>query len=404
MTLLPSDLTARAGFALALGGLLGLTLTPAMIRVAHARGWLAHPRVDRWHTRTVALMGGIAIIAAFLVAALLVDGLGGRLGIVVGLGAPVLLVLGFVDDRRGMGPLPKLLVELVIASGVVFAGLRFAPMLPELLSIPLTMLWIIGVTNALNLLDNMDGLAGGTGALIAAACALLGIVAGAPQLAVLAAALAGACLGYLPFNYRRARVFMGDAGSLPLGFLVSVLALATGDVHAATLPVTAGILLPVLLCALPIVDTTLVTVSRIRTGRRVSQGGRDHSSHRLVYVGLGETQSVMLLHAGVAVSACLAVWAVLTAPLATMLVATGLLAAACGWWYLLRVDPYTAAPAPAAAAIATAPVVAAPPTLDLRAPATTRRAPVPHHAADAREAALVITGETAAMRSLSTAN
>ncbi|MCU0627213.1 MAG: hypothetical protein MUF21_12130, partial [Gemmatimonadaceae bacterium] len=166
---LSSQVAGRALGALALGAVLGAVLTPVAIRLAYARGWLAHPRVDRWHTRTVALMGGIAIIAAFLIASLVVGAFHGPLALIVPTGAIALLVLGFIDDRRGMGPAPKLAVELVIAAAVVAAGLRFAPAAPAFVSVPLTVLWIIGVTNALNLLDNMDGLAGGTGAAIAGA-------------------------------------------------------------------------------------------------------------------------------------------------------------------------------------------------------------------------------------------
>lgn len=318
-------------------------LTPLVIRGAHSLGWLAHPRSDRWHSRVVALMGGVAIVGTILLMAV---GSGvwlrSPVGIPLVIGMLVLAVLGAIDDRGGVNPGPKLLIETGVGMGIVAAGLRFGPGLPDVVSIPLTIIWIIGVTNAMNLLDNMDGLAAGTGVVVGGVVALISIQTGDVTTALISAAVTGACLGYLPYNYRRARVFMGDTGSLPLGFVVATLALSAGQ-SAVSHSSTAlwGVAVPVLLCALPLIDTTLVTISRLRSGRAVSQGGRDHASHRLVYLGLADTAAVLLLHlAALSVALC-AVIGTRSSESATWLGAAGVVASLAFLIWLLRIDPYT---------------------------------------------------------------
>jgi UDP-GlcNAc:undecaprenyl-phosphate/decaprenyl-phosphate GlcNAc-1-phosphate transferase len=321
---------------------IALGFTPLVIVAAHRAGWLAYPRSDRWHSRVVALMGGVAIVGTMITMVLL-DGAwrSSPLAPALFVGIVVLAVLGAVDDRGGVNPRPKLLIETAVAIGVMVAGVRFAPAMPALFSVPLTIVWLVGVTNAMNLLDNMDGLAGGAGVAIGAGIGMLALAGGDAPLALLSFGLSGACLGYLPYNYRRAKVFMGDTGSLPLGFAVATLSLAAAP-HASRMTGSDwwGAFVPLFLCALPLLDTTLVTISRIQSGRAVSQGGRDHASHRLVYVGFGDTGAVLTLHV-VAVS--FAVCALVGTFIPTVLWITAGLGAIClslAFIYFLGINPY----------------------------------------------------------------
>jgi UDP-GlcNAc:undecaprenyl-phosphate GlcNAc-1-phosphate transferase len=260
---------------------------------------VARPGGDRWHAVETPLLGGPGIFAGVLaglsaaVAAGAVDATGQLYGIVGG--CALLFLLGLVDDVRGLGPATKLAGQLAAVVIVLASGLKVEAVNQEVLATAIAVLWLVGMTNAINFLDNMDGLAA---TLAAVACGLFAIdaVSAHPSrlVLVLALSVACACLGFLPFNLRRRRrVFMGDSGSQVLGFALGSLAILSTWKAAA--PSLAAVLLPVLVLAIPILDTTLVTVMRLRERRPVYAGGRDHTSHRLVYGGLSEKRAVVLL-------------------------------------------------------------------------------------------------------------
>lgn len=287
-----------APFLVALGAV--LVLTPLCARAARRLGVLDRPAARKIHAQPIPLMGGAAIALA-QAAGLLAGGVANREVLTILGGAALLLGMGLSDDRdpRGVG-LPwwlRLLVQGAAAVLVFEAGVRIS-VLPVLwLSIPVALLWMIGITNAFNLLDNMNGLSAGVAAVAALTLALLGAryaELGPEQLptAISAAALAGACLGFLPFNFR-SRIFMGDAGSLFLGFTLAGLA-ALGSWRNPSTPAAVGI--PLLVLAYPIFDTTLVVILRLRRGQSPVVGGRDHSSHRLVHLGLGRVEVVLLIY------------------------------------------------------------------------------------------------------------
>jgi UDP-GlcNAc:undecaprenyl-phosphate GlcNAc-1-phosphate transferase len=262
----------------------------------------AAPREDRWHERTTPLGGGIGIFAGILAGvgvALAVDAAPASRELLAILGGcTILFVAGLLDDLFSLGPLPKLAAQsaaagLVIANGLTISGL----ISNDLLAGTVAFIWLVGMTNAFNLLDNMDGLAA-TLAGIAAVFFAIDALTVHPNDAVLALslALALACAGFLPFNLRPGRsaaVFMGDSGAQPIGFALAALGLTASWKVAGT--TVATLLLPILVLAVPILDTTLVTVVRLLDGRPVYQGGRDHTSHRLVYRGLSEKRAVVLL-------------------------------------------------------------------------------------------------------------
>jgi UDP-GlcNAc:undecaprenyl-phosphate GlcNAc-1-phosphate transferase len=266
-----------------------------------ARRLVAPPTADRWHAQPTPLFGGIGIFLGISVGVWLAAAVGAMpastelLGIYAGI--TVLFVAGLVDDVHALPPLAKLGAQFVAALCVVVSGTRVELVHTPIVAWPLALLWLVGMTNAFNLLDNMDGLAA-TLAAIAFAFFAIDAVTIHPDHTVLVLALAGAvaCVGFLPFNLRRrgnALVFMGDSGSQVLGFtLASLGLLASWNVAESTV---ATLLLPILVLAVPVLDTTLVTVVRLLEGRPVYQGGRDHSSHRLVRFGLSEKHAVLLL-------------------------------------------------------------------------------------------------------------
>lgn len=272
------------------GALVAATaLTPLARGFARRRGLVAQPKDDRWHRAPTALLGGPALVlasgASFLVLrresdpSLLVSWL---------LGAVLISVVGLVDDLRELRPATKLVAQAAAALLPIQAGLA-VPGLPPALSLPIALVWIVGITNAFNLLDNMDGLAGGVAAIAGAFLVAHGV--GGHDVA--AAAVCGASLGFLFFNFSPASIFMGDSGSLFLGYSLATLSLlGVGARPLAGLPILA---VPLLVLAVPVFDTTLVTLARLAHGRSPSRGGRDHSSHRLVSLGLSERRAVLFL-------------------------------------------------------------------------------------------------------------
>ena len=272
-----------------------------LLRSPLANRLVAAPSADRWHVKATPLLGGIGIFAGFTVglwlaiavhAIPLTKELGG-----IYAGVALLFVAGFVDDLRALSPRVKLATQIGAAVIVLATGTDVQLIHTRPVAWTLAILWLVGMTNAFNLLDNMDGLAA-TLAGIAFAFFAIDALTIHPNDTILALSLAGAlsCLGFLPFNLRprgKALVFMGDSGSQLLGFALATLGLsASWKVAGSTV---ATLLLPILVLAVPILDTTLVTVVRLLEGRPVSQGGRDHSSHRLVRFGLSERNAVLLL-------------------------------------------------------------------------------------------------------------
>jgi UDP-GlcNAc:undecaprenyl-phosphate GlcNAc-1-phosphate transferase len=204
--------------------------------------------------------------------------------------------VGFVDDLRQISPAAKLTAQVVATGLLLYAGYAFGQGWPVWLSLPLTFLWVVGITNAVNLLDNMDGLAAGVAGVAALVLATFAGLVGSVPAVVAASAVAGAAAGFLVFNFKPARIFMGDCGSLFLGYTIAALALVIQGHVADDASRLAPYLVPVAVLAVPIFDTTLVTLMRKMAGRPVSQGGRDHCSHRLVFLGLSERHAVLMLY------------------------------------------------------------------------------------------------------------
>jgi UDP-GlcNAc:undecaprenyl-phosphate GlcNAc-1-phosphate transferase len=211
----------------------------------------------------------------------------------VALGAAGALTIGFLDDKRWIGPRTKFAGQIAVAAGV--AAALHAGWLPIAAAIPAGTLVLVASMNSFNFLDNIDGLSAGTAGIAAGALALMTLVVGGDTLRVLGCAAAGACVGFLPLNYRpghSAALFMGDSGSHLLGLVVGAGALLAAGGAGGN---AADVVAPLLILALPILDTSLVIIVRLAEGRPVWKGGRDHISHRLVYVGLSERRAVAAL-------------------------------------------------------------------------------------------------------------
>jgi UDP-GlcNAc:undecaprenyl-phosphate GlcNAc-1-phosphate transferase len=210
-------------------------------------------------------------------------------------GATLMFVIGATDDLARIRPAAKLAAQVAATGLLLYAGYAFGAHWPLWLSLPLTLLWVVGITNALNLLDNMDGLAAGVAGIAALVMAGFAALSGSTTAAALGAAVGGATLGFLVFNFNPARIFMGDCGSLFLGFTIAALALVIQQQADVAGQLAVG-LVPLAVLAVPILDTTLVTFMRKLAGRPVIQGGRDHTSHRLVFLGLSERHAVLVLY------------------------------------------------------------------------------------------------------------
>ncbi|HEY2745683.1 MAG TPA: hypothetical protein VGL86_13705 [Polyangia bacterium] len=300
-----SVIAYATGFGIALAASLVLTL---LVRVAARRFKLvAAPRPDRWHKKPTALYGGVAIFVGFLVTALWLR----KVPYVAGshlllASAAGMFLVGLIDDVVHLKPYAKLVGQIFVCTAATMGGLRLHWVPSVVIDQALTIFWLVGITNAINLLDNLDGLAAGVAVIAALFLVYFCDAAGFAAPALLIAIFAGAVAGFLVFNFNPASIFMGDCGSLFIGFLLGAVTLISnsGGVRRNIIAILA---IPVLLLLIPIVDTTLVTVSRRMAGRPVSQGGRDHTSHRLVALGLSERNAALTLWTVAALSGAVAV-------------------------------------------------------------------------------------------------
>jgi UDP-GlcNAc:undecaprenyl-phosphate/decaprenyl-phosphate GlcNAc-1-phosphate transferase len=296
---LPDELRLVLAFGLALG--IALIAVPAAIRLAWRTDFLDRPVGFKKHGRPTPYLGGAAVMAAFLPPAVLLGGGASTYAVII-LCAVGLFVVGTIDDRVGLGPLIRVLAEVAAATALWGADLAWYVSETEAVNLLLAILWVVGLVNAFNLMDNLDGATGTVTAVAASGAGTLAVVEGDVVLAALALSLAGACAGFLPFNLARpARIFLGDGGSMPAGFLIA--AVVMGISPQAGLG-QAVVVAAIPLVGLPVLDTTLVVISRTRRGVNLLSGARDHVTHRLlrwlgtpraVALALGLTQAALCL-------------------------------------------------------------------------------------------------------------
>ncbi len=281
---------------LAVGFAASLGLAPLTRQLAQRIGLVDKPNARKVHQMPTPLMGGLAIYLAFLLALLMFGSQPAHLNelIAIILCASFLTFVGFWDDRKELRPRSKYAAQLLAALVCAAVGLRVDLFGALPLDLALTILWYVGIINAVNFLDNMDGLAAGVSAIAAFFLFVLAALQGQTLVSSLSAALCGALIGFLIYNFNPASMFMGDMGSLPIGFLLAVLGL---KLRFATQVPGASWMVPILVLGLPIFDMTLVVFTRLREGRSPAQGGKDHTSHRLVAMGLHPRLAVLTLYA-----------------------------------------------------------------------------------------------------------
>jgi len=294
---------------------LSLMLVPAVREYARNREIIDAPGGHKSHRTPVPYLGGVAMVVAFSVAMVIGvvvrrstqfddgqiritfgnlfsqgDGLVRELAVVLGL-ALVFAAMGLIDDLRGLSPVFRFVVGLGLATVLVSYGVVLETPLPNWLDLVISVVWILGMTNAFNLLDNIDGLAAGTAAIASGAFFMIAILNDQQYSALLAIGLAGAMLGFLRSNFAPATIYMGDAGSLFIGFMMAYLGLKMRT-NVTEIP---QLFAPVLVLGVAVLDTTVVVVSRLRRGLSPFTGGQDHLSHRFLRLGLSVRRSVTVL-------------------------------------------------------------------------------------------------------------
>lgn len=274
---------------------LAVGVTPLVKRLATRTGMVDRPSTRKQHTVPTPLLGGLAIYLAVIVALII---LGDRFYvnqvISIFVGATLMSFLGLWDDRRGLSPWLKLGGQFLAAGIVALTDVRIGLFPWDWLNIAATLLWIVGITNAMNLLDNMDGLSGGVSAIAALFFLLFALMSKQYLVGALAAALVGACLGFLFYNLNPASIFMGDTGALFLGFTLASLAIKLRFPDNSPFVTW---MVPVFVLGVPIFDTTLVIISRLRRHLNpLTTPGKDHLSHRLARLTGSPREAVLICY------------------------------------------------------------------------------------------------------------
>ncbi len=284
--------------------LIAFACTPLAIKVAPKIGAVDIPKDDRrMHTKTMPRFGGIAIYLGSMasLAFFLPGSTDQRMtGIIIG--ATLILIMGIVDDIRGLPAKLKLAGQVLCACILFAASVRISFIsdpfgegmieFPWILSLIVTVLWIVGITNTINLIDGLDGLAAGVSFIANIAIAYIAYIHGRYEISMAFMALAGACLGFLPWNFHPAKIFMGDGGALYLGFMIASISVMS-PMKSATVVAT---ILPLFVLALPILDTALAILRRVKNGRPIMEADKGHLHHRIMNVGMGQKRTVLTLY------------------------------------------------------------------------------------------------------------
>lgn len=334
---------------LLVSALAAFLLTPLVRRLAFLIGALDVPDARKIHREPMPRLGGVAVFLGFTAPFLLMYLLDNRVSQVFRqyetlffallAGGLVMLLVGVVDDVRPMRAFHKLIAQIVVAVGLYFAGFRitelsipFGTALPlGWLALPASVLWIVALTNAVNLLDGIDGLVAGVTAIIALSLALINILTGNILVALLTFGLAGAALGFLPYNFSPARIFLGDSGSLFVGLTMACI--GTLSLFKAT--TATFILAPLVLFGLPLFDTTAVIIGRLRRGEHIFKPDKTHVHHRLLELGLSQRQAAIMLYVVTSVLGVAAVvlsWRANATTFTAVLGLTGLAVLVLGGW------------------------------------------------------------------------
>lgn len=274
--------------------LISYFMAPVIRKLALKTGYLDNPKDTKVHSHPTPLLGGLSIYLAFVIGLFVFINFKDNPKLIGVLTAStILLIVGLIDDRMGMIPEMKLLTQFLAAMIVVKSGVRIDFFHDYHVNVVLTYLWIISITNSFNLLDNMNGLSAGIAVIAAMFFGVIMLNSNQAEIAMVSFSLAGSSLGFLKHNFPRANIFMGDSGSLVIGFILASVAVM-GSWNTRFL--TTSLAMPIIILAYPIFDTMLVTIVRLIERRSIFQGGRDHSSHRLSLLGLKKRGTVLVIY------------------------------------------------------------------------------------------------------------
>jgi UDP-GlcNAc:undecaprenyl-phosphate/decaprenyl-phosphate GlcNAc-1-phosphate transferase len=309
------DLVTIFTLAFAISCLACLVLTPFAKTFAVRIGAVDKPNERKIHQQAMPRLGGIAIFGSYAISYVLfvrfTDVVATNVGYALLFGGAVVVLTGVLDDLYELSPKKKILGQLIASSIAIYFGLVIEhislpfmdePLFLGWLGIPLTILWIVGITNAVNLIDGLDGLASGVSGIAALALFFVSLTIGNTMLAVMTISLVGSIIGFLAFNFHPAKIFMGDSGSLFLGFFLSTISLL--ELKEATI---VSFIIPLLVLAVPISDTLYAMIRRKQNHQPLSVADKGHLHHRLLILGFSHRQSVLLIYGISAVFAILAI-------------------------------------------------------------------------------------------------
>jgi UDP-GlcNAc:undecaprenyl-phosphate GlcNAc-1-phosphate transferase len=283
--------------------LMSLIATPIVRKLAFKIGAVDVPKDDRRvHKKAMPLMGGLAIFAAVIVSVLIFLPLD-KTTFSILIGGTLIVISGIIDDLKDMSPKVKLLFQILAGVVLILGGIKVdfitnpftsnsSLLYLRWLSIPITMFWVVGITNTLNLIDGLDGLAAGVAMISSVSLMLVASKFGYEEITILSAIVAGACLGFLPFNFNPAKIFMGDTGALFLGFMLAAISIEGVMKSVATI----AVIVPILILGVPIFDTTFAIFRRLLNGQSIMAADKGHLHHRLLNKGFSQKKTVLILY------------------------------------------------------------------------------------------------------------
>lgn len=291
-------------FLILISAVISLLATPLVKKLAVKIGAIDVPKDERRvHKKPIPLLGGLAIYIAFIITIILKKGSleTSELGII--LGSTIIVIGGVIDDIKDLKPIVKLSIQIVAALCLIASGVSITILTNPFggtngliyiswLYIPFTVIWVVGITNALNLIDGLDGLAAGVALISTITIFIIAIIHNRSEAAILTSVLGGAIIGFLPYNFNPATIFMGDTGAQLLGFLLAAISME-GTIKSAT---AFAISVPILAIGLPIYDTIFAMIRRKVNGKPISQADRGHLHHRLLDLGLSQRQAVIIMY------------------------------------------------------------------------------------------------------------
>lgn len=297
--------------------IISLLMTPVAKKIAIGVGAVDIPKDNRRvHNKPIPSMGGIAIYISVVITALIFLKIDKSL-ISILIGGTVIFISGLIDDLRDISPRTKLLFQIIAAIVLIFGGIKIDAITnpftktSNLISlngfaIPITIFWVVGITNTLNLIDGLDGLAGGVAMIASLSFLFVANKLHSSPVMILSAIVAGSCLGFLPYNFNPAKIFMGDTGALFLGFMLAALSIEGVMKSVATI----AVIVPIIILGVPIFDATFAIFRRLLNGRSIAEADKGHLHHRLLKLGLSQKQTVLILYT---ISAVFGICAILIA-------------------------------------------------------------------------------------------